>query len=115
MLRKIKKLPDEFYNFWNTEKKSLIEEINSEDIINVINDIEEMLFFKNIKNTNKINKNRFFTSKPSLDYYNLFKKTSRSSKNLPDFNGCNTSFCSLQIYDNYSLKSQYSQLEEEFI
>ena len=115
VLRKIKKLPDEFYNFWNTEKKSLIEEINSEDIINVINDIEEMLFFKNIKNTNKINKNRFFTSKPSLDYYNLFKKTSRSSKNLPDFNGCNTSFCSLQIYDNYSLKSQYSQLEEEFI
>ena len=48
VLRKIKKLPDEFYNFWNTEKKSLIEEINSEDIINVINDIEEMINY-NIK------------------------------------------------------------------
>ena len=103
----VTKLPDEFYVFWNTEKKILL--IKSKGFLNhIINDIDEIIFCKNNKLTKESNrgiKGRYFTSRPNVDYDNLFDSNGIDKK---DYNGLNSNnnVNAFQQYENYSLKSQ---------
>ena len=103
----VTKLPDEFYVFWNTEKKILL--IKSKGFLNnIINDIDEIIFCKNNKLTKESNrgiKGRYFTSRPNVDYDSLFDSNGIDKK---DYNGLNSNnnVNAFQQYENYSLKSQ---------
>ena len=103
----VTKLPDEFYVFWNTEKKILL--IKSKGFLNnIINDIDEIIFCKNNKLTKECNrgmKGRYFTSRPNVDYDSLFDSNGIDKK---DYNGLNSNnnINAFQQYENYSLKSQ---------
>ena len=76
-IRKLKQLPDEFYIFWNTEKKILLDKKN-EKIQNFVTNIDEMLFYKSVKNATRIKKKNL-SSEPSNEYLNLYKSKNQST------------------------------------
>lgn len=109
-IRKLKQLPDEFYIFWNTEKKILLDKKN-EKIQNFVTNIDEMLFYKSVKNATRIKKKNL-SSKPSNEYLNLYKSKNPSTKSLPSIIGLTKSNSNFK-YETYSLKSQFSQNEKD--
>lgn len=109
-IRKLKQLPDEFYIFWNTEKKILLDKKN-EKIQNFVTNIDEMLFYKSVKNSTRIKKKNL-SSKPSNEYLNLYKSNNQSTKSLPSIMGLSKSNSNFK-YETYSLKSQFSQNEKD--
>lgn len=106
-IRKLKQLPDEFFNFWTTEKKILLDTKN-EKIQTVVANIDEMLFYKSAKNSTKMKKKNL-SSKPSNEYLNLYKSNNPSTKSLPSIMGLGVTNSK---YETYSLKSQISQNEK---